>query len=353
MEWGSAPSFHREAVAELLSMVAQDPAFGETTRKDLFPLGLEFRNGQDVLSLYSVHPKPWCVPTTHESQAMVRHMPLAPYWGPRERVRDQTRYYISAASQASAFLARLTPQVRTSTRHLELHELHASVAYPECHARALIPFAVENSKLDIVRRVSLWNNVLASHHLRDYEKHRYGHGEGRTPMRDMHATEVTSTLAPWLTEVLALERAGMPPKAFSLVLEGEKDSMQPIFDILLEDASWQDALEQFPGKDIGSVYEMKRTGTGYKGFVSYFFDDLPKLMKNIIHGTAPVTFDHCSGRVWDVQNILTMNNTCHSMADWNKKWRSLRNRDVAPSLPDTWCTILGKYVCEDEEARSM
>ena len=71
MEWGSAPSFHREAVAELLSMVAQDPAFGETTRKDLFPLGLEFRNGQDVLSLYSVHPKPWCVPTTHESQAMV------------------------------------------------------------------------------------------------------------------------------------------------------------------------------------------------------------------------------------------------------------------------------------------
>ena len=87
-------------------------------------------------------------------------------------------------------------------------------------------------------------------------------------MRDMHATEVTSTLAPWLTEVLALERAGMPPKAFSLVLKGEKDSMQPIFDILLEDASWQDALEQFPGKDIGSVYEMKRTGTGYKGFVS-------------------------------------------------------------------------------------
>ncbi|CAN9291490.1 unnamed protein product [Alternaria alternata] len=147
-------------------------------------------------------------------------------------------------------------------RHLELHELHASVAYPECHAKALIPFAVENSKLDIVRRVSFWNSVLASHHLRDYEKHRYGHGEGRTPMGDMYATEVTSTLALWLTEVLALERAGMPPKTFSVVFGGEKDYMQPIFDILLEDASWQDALEQFLGKDIGSVYELERTGTG-------------------------------------------------------------------------------------------
>ncbi|CAN9338612.1 unnamed protein product [Alternaria alternata] len=340
VEWGSALSLHRDAVAELLSMVAQNPAFDEAIRRGLLAYGFEFRDGQDVLSLHSIHSEPWCIPTTHEIQAMVQCMPLLLYWEPRERVRQRTKYYVSAASQASGFRARLTPQLRSSIRRLELHELHASIAYPECHARALIPFAVENPKLNIVRRVSLWNNALASQHLRDFEYQRYGHSEGRPPMSDMNATKVTSTLAVWLTEVLALERAGMPHKTFSLVFEGKKDSMQPVFDILVEDASWQDALEQWPGRHIGSVFDPER----YKGFGSYFFKELPELMRNIIHDTGSVTFNHCSGRVWDTQKILTMNDGCYNMVDWHRKWESLRSHDVAPSLPYTWYAILEGYI---------
>ncbi|CAI9636443.1 hypothetical protein GT037_004129 [Alternaria burnsii] len=353
VEWGSAPSVHHDAIAELLSMVAQNPAFGQAIREELFDHGCEIRDGQDVLSLYSLRPKPWCAPNAHEIQTMVQHMPSYRHPSIDERVRDQTRYSVSAASLASEFLSTLTQRSRSSIRHLELHELHASFAYSECHARALIPFVIENPKLKIVRRVDLWNNVLASQHLRDFEWRRYICSKGRTPIGDMDADEVTRTLALWLTEALALEPAGMPPKTFSLAFQGEKDSMQPIFDILLEDASWQAALEKFPGKEIGSVDELERSGTGYRGFSSYFFDELPELMRHIINGTAPVTFDYCSGLVWDVRNILTMNNTCHGMADWNKKWRSLRYRKVTPSLPHTWQTILENYVCKDEEARSM
>jgi hypothetical protein len=351
VEWGFDRFFHHDAIAELFSMVARNPAFGKAMRREFSHNGQEFRDDQDVLSLYSFYPKPWCVPNAHEIQTMMQHMPSYRHPSSHDRIRDQTRYYISAASQASEFLSKLTRPIRSSIRHLELHELHASFAYPECHARALIPFAIENPKLNIIRRVSLWNNVLASQHLRDDEWYGYILSRRRMPIGDMDAKAVTNTLAPWLTEVLALEPAGMPPKAFSMVFEGEKDSMQPIFDILVEDASWQDALELWPGRHIVSNEIL--SGTSYKDFSSYWFKELPELLRDIIHGTGPITFDHCSGRDWNAQNILTMNINCHSMEDWDMRWLLLRSRKVAPSLPHTWHTMLEKYVCEDENARSV
>ena len=350
LEWGFNPFSHHDAIAELLSMIARNPAFGKAIREDLFQVGYEFCDGQDASTLYSLHPKPWCIPNAHEIQTMVQHILSCRYPSAPNRVRDQTRYYVSAASQASEFLSNLPRQIRSSIRHLELHELHASFTYPECHARALIPFAIENPKLNIIRRVSLWNNVLASYRLNDSEWYRYIYSERRASIGDMDVKAVTITLAPWLTEVLAPGSAGMPPKTFSLVFEGKKDSMQPIFDILVEDASWQDALELWPGRHI--VPNGRWRPTSYKGFASYCFKELPELMRDIIYGTGPITFDHCSGRDWNAQNILTMNSNCQSMEDWDMKWFSWRYRKFAPSLPHTWHTMLEKYVCEDEEARS-
>jgi hypothetical protein len=123
VHWGFDRFFHHDAIAELFSMVARNPAFGKAMRREFFHHGQEFRDDQDVLSLYSFHPKPWCVPNAHEIQTMVQHMPSYRHPSSHNRIRDQTRHYISAASQASGFLSKLTRQIRSSVTWLASERL--------------------------------------------------------------------------------------------------------------------------------------------------------------------------------------------------------------------------------------
>ncbi|CAN9397491.1 unnamed protein product [Alternaria alternata] len=347
-EWDLAPSIHREAVAELLSMVTENPVFSKVTRRALSQISYKFQEDQNVTDLYSPHPKPWCLPSKHEVAALEKRLPLRGTWPAREPVRDSTRYYTSAASQAARFLLSLSTQNRAHIRNIELHEKHACIAYSECHARALIPYVVENPNLKVVRRVDLWNTVLASERLSRLETHRCGFGRGRTPLEDMERMDVTRSVVPWLMEASALASMGMPIKSFSLIFEGETNTIQPVFDMLIEDAIWQDALQQWSGHGIVSS-SAQRNGTGYRSYYCYLFKGYPEMMKDVVNGTGLVSFEHCYAQGWDPERVLSMNSNSQGMHDWWLQWKSSRLLQyVAPPLPRTWQTILTGYLCQDE-----
>ncbi|KAI4695943.1 uncharacterized protein J4E88_000113 [Alternaria novae-zelandiae] len=348
-DWGQAPSFHRDTIDELLNLVAQTPAVGELTRKVLERQGFRFRHEQNVASLYQLHPIAWRLPNKQESKIVEDQSPIGPHNPWRERVRDRTRYYISAASQAADFLSKLQQQHRVHIRSVDLHETHAAISYPECHARALIPFAIENPKLKIIRYADLWGGVLTSLQSARFEEHRSDPGQGVGPMRTMYAWELTKTIAPWLMEAMALHPAGMPAKCFTLVFKGEPELMQPILDIVIEDAAWQDALqtksdrqEQPPVPD--------RSGTGYKRHSCYQFEGFPGLMRDVIAGNGSIQFNNCSAQGWDIEELFEANPGCSDTADWNEAWQSMRLQAVVPPAPQTWDAILSDYVQEKDDA---
>ena len=301
-----------------------------------------------MTDLYSPHPKPWCLPSKHEVAALEKRLPLRGTWPAREPVRDSTKYYTSAASQAARFLLSLSRQNRAQIRNIELHEKHACIAYSECHARALIPYAAGNPNLRIVRRVDLWNTVLASERLSRLETHRCSFGRGRTPLEDMERMDVTRSVVPWLMEASALASIGTPIKSFSLIFEGETNAIQPVFDMLIEDAIWQDALQQWSGHGIVPS-SAQRNGTGYRSYYCYLFKGYPEMMKDVVNGTGLVSFEHCYAQGWDPERVLSMNSNCQGMHDWWLQWKSSRLLQyVAPPLPRTWQTILTGYLCQDE-----
>ncbi|KAI4619311.1 uncharacterized protein J4E87_007561 [Alternaria ethzedia] len=283
--WGQAPSFHRDAIAELLRLVARDPRFGEMSRQVLEDHRFQFSPGQDALSLYSLHPKPWEFLSEHKIKSMEKLLPSELHNPFREHARDRTRYYVSAASQASMFLLQLPQHLRISIRSIALHDTHASVSHPECHARALIRFAIENPKLKIVHRADLWGAVLTSLQSVRYEEYRSGLRRGLGLMRTMKAVDVTRTVGLWMMEALALKSAGMPPESFTLIFEGEAHLMQPIFDIVIEDAAWQEALQNWPGRHV-IPSPPDHSGTGYMRYPCYFFEAFPDLMRDVLAGTG-------------------------------------------------------------------
>ena len=350
--WGLAPSFHRDAIAVLLCMVAQNPAFVKLVSQDLTANRHGLAENTIVQRMYSLHPKPWWLPSRDDVAAMERKMPRGWVPMPREPVRDSTRYYISAASQALGFLSQLPSHIRTGVRHLELHELNASIAYPECHVRGLIPYSIENPNLKIFRRVDLWKTVLASQQLPRHEYQRYSSGFIRSSLANLEGKDVSMTVAPWFQEASALETAGMPPNVFTLTFEGKADFMQPIFDILTEDASWQDALQQWTRRDVVSPFVREQAGTigeGYKRCDCYFFDEFPDLMKNVIMGAGSVEFKNCYAQAWNVEQIIVRNSNCQGVWEWWMQWQGLRRFQViVPPLPCTWDTILKEHVCEED-----
>lgn len=73
---------------------------------------------------------------------------------------DWIKYTYSASSAAIRFFKSLSPRTRARMRTVVLREVYESVAFPEDHARGLIPFCIENGQLRVKRYVNLWQNAL-------------------------------------------------------------------------------------------------------------------------------------------------------------------------------------------------
>jgi hypothetical protein len=100
---------------------------------------------------------PWTIPSVTDIEALRRLVKGRPesygYW-------DRKVYRVSAAALAIHFLDSLSSDARLQVRNITLLEDRLAIAFPECHARGLIPLAKENPQLRIERCVNLWRNAF-------------------------------------------------------------------------------------------------------------------------------------------------------------------------------------------------
>ena len=189
------------------------------------------------------------------------------------------KHRFSAAAVAISFLHSLPQSTLLQIRYISLHEDRESISYAPCHAMGLIHFCKTNTKLRITRVVDVWRNALpagSDYHLGDvplyslvhpdmlslFEYEDNNEGKDRTNWRNpytdwldfmppedkdqLHAPEISTSFSVWIEEALALFDAGMPVNAFSLVFDGEitVERSSEVFEIVIQDAVWQEAVDE-------------------------------------------------------------------------------------------------------------
>ncbi|KAK4199463.1 hypothetical protein QBC40DRAFT_349365 [Triangularia verruculosa] len=174
-------------------------------------------------------------------------------WGARAKARA------SAAAVAIRFLQSY-PRARNDLRRIVVDEDHEASAFPECHAKGLIPFCRENQHLRVERRVSLWNSAFHRHYADDgWSAVHWFTTTPRNTLGDypgLDANAVSENIAVWLEEASVLCEAGMPRDVFTLILDGRPAPAQAtrIFqEVVQRDAAWQLAAEaRFLGENLNT-----------------------------------------------------------------------------------------------------
>lgn len=260
--FNSGPAAQRPSFPprEILALDSEFPAWSIPTDDDLSKLSGPYDKK-------TTEEDEWGNNYCHAS----RQLQMAEFWnGPRYRQVEYAwwpgrqwqsdnrgKYRFSAASVAIKFLASLTSGLRLCLRHIRLLENNTSVAFPESHAHGLINFCVENPKLRVERRVSVWKTIIQqqSHDTRSVVDDLEGIPEAQITDSCNDAgfstVRATNNIALWVMEAASLIPAGMPRDSFSLVLDGAPgdDVFSDIFiKYIQRDAAWQmawqTALEQ-------------------------------------------------------------------------------------------------------------
>jgi hypothetical protein len=119
------------------------------------------------------------------------------------------QWFFSAASLAIRFLGTLHRTQRKHLRTLILDEDDKAVHNPETHARGLIKFCQENSKLRIERRVGFWHHTFPS---------RWGAYLYRSWWQDdsFSFSHFMVPMVEWILETSKLPALGMPPGSYTL-----------------------------------------------------------------------------------------------------------------------------------------
>lgn len=191
----------------------------------------------------------------------------------RCRCRDET--YFSATAVAIQFLERLPPATRMHLRSIVIDEDRKSVADGKTHARGLIPLCRENLKIRIERRV----DVFLQHDLFDR----------------VSLEEGIEEIAPWFSETKFLERLGMPPGSFSLILHGPTPrASQRLSDLLIKIAIW----------DEGCTILKHRMGPSSQ-YVAYpMYRGFADGVKKMVTGEIPARVEADMGHAWDINQLL-------------------------------------------------
>ncbi|KAI0543869.1 hypothetical protein F4679DRAFT_592209 [Xylaria curta] len=226
--WCGVPSITRELLFYAIEVVSK---LGGWLPNELTPPHAILAH--DLLEIQSTY-MPWAIPTENEINYAIRKFDKT-QWTEKEIRIGEIRPF-SAAAVAIKFLHDTPISTRKYIRKIVIHEDRTSVAFPECHAKGLIPFCVENPFLHIERRLDLWRAILRPSH---YYLH-LGSFWGWWPGRDIRDAD---NLARWIVEAIDLFRAGMPEKSFSLVLDGEPalEASSEFFRIVQKAAMWQEA----------------------------------------------------------------------------------------------------------------
>ncbi|KAK1497100.1 hypothetical protein CTAM01_08112 [Colletotrichum tamarilloi] len=252
---------------------------------------------------------------------------------------DGSVYRFSAAASAIRYLKSIPAAMRAQVRKIVLVEDYRSVAHPESHARGLIPFCRENPLLRVERRVNLWRNLFQVDK-RWHTPHQQCERQNRAATRALRSRDITSTVALWVTEALALGPAGMPAASFSLVLDGDPAPQlcARIFQTVVQrDAAWQRAWTESMDRRLVLVHpvldwferrgeDAARAGVHpvsgmYESYLGYFYEGFPEAMRDIARGSSGsvVRCNFDAGEPWDAEKVVRANKMWTS-AQWNEGW---------------------------------
>lgn len=220
---GHAPSILHKALDYTIQLASSHPQFAQISSEcsRMHPrVWDEFM--PDFNTVNSFPYEPWKTPTRDYLQRSVS------FCGSRLWVSDDrwsmmpfsSKLSFSAAAASIQFLESIPASTRAHIRRVVLNEDELSVSNPQCHARGLIPFCQENPRLRIERRANLWKNVFLRPLCQNndsfvLEPVRY---TSKSEVIDQVSATITSSVALWIVEALALIPSGMPADSFSLVL---------------------------------------------------------------------------------------------------------------------------------------
>ncbi|CAH0014963.1 unnamed protein product [Clonostachys rhizophaga] len=279
--WGDVPFSAREAVALTCQLALQ--SMERETIAAVAGYRLDNPNlppHDDPLRILTLDHQPWDIPSKSKLQRLRASLYMPPQgafsWergirndnGIWRNSSQHTRpYHFSAAAVAIHFLQQLSVKQRAHFRNIVLREDSESVAFPACHARGLIPFCQENPCLRIERRVNLIGNVLEV-------------PESLCLARDRFISDMSKALAVWLVEAMDLEPAGMPPNAFSFVLDDDQapDRAMVAFDKVYHRClTWQRHMEseyESGDKDTRRFFQLTKNRL-------YILDGFPRAMEEL------------------------------------------------------------------------
>jgi len=317
--WGMVPSQHRDLVTQVLQQIEKTGAFpgsGLPPDSYLSPL---FRI-QGLRNLSDIVHEPWKVPTEVELNQMEQACPTVR----RMKTDMRPKRCFSAAALAVHFLKSLPESMQSTVTKVCLHEVNIAAAFPECHAKALIPFCVQNPKLRIERHVNLWQYSLPGFFSNIGAMSPVFTLDGLVPTRCfMLRSGITRHVANWIEEALALHAAGMPANSFSLIFSGRPDHVRSVVDVVKEDATWQAALEECvrrksvalpaPGPD--------NFFAGFRGYAIHILDAFPKKMAHVLAGKSFIRFSGVTEELPCVEDTIRDNRDCVTYKDWDRKWK--------------------------------
>jgi hypothetical protein len=301
--WKVVPSVSREILFYAVEVASR---FGCS-----FPEERSFEDAilaHDLLEIQSRHVA-WAIPTEDEINYAIRKCAREQWTNNMTRIGKICPF--SAAAVAIKFLHDTPISTRKYIRRIVIHEDRMSVSYPECHAKGLIPFCLENSFLRIERRVDLWRTVLCPF----------------DSMNNILVAEYwvlgnpvtwSEEVAPWLAEAMDLFRAGMPEKSFSLVLDGNPapQKSSEIFQKIQRDAAWQEAFDEACVRNL-----LPTPSLGQKRTERFYIpEDFPRILMAMTNNES--FFIRCNfniGSSWDIERIIDQNRNC-SLSQWAENW---------------------------------
>ena len=123
-----------------------------------------------------------------------------------------------------------------------IYEDRQSVAFPESHALALIPYCLENPHLRIERLLNVWRNVLPSGYdllLWMAARPEIINMPAHIDCINSESARIGTTFAVWILEAMRLADQGMPLNSFKLVFDGypAPEQSSQIFDLLKNTAA--------------------------------------------------------------------------------------------------------------------
>ncbi|KAH6644509.1 hypothetical protein C7974DRAFT_383690 [Boeremia exigua] len=267
ISYGQPQSIFRDFVDLLFTLLSKHPDWATLTDAEVARASLV-----DADFVGSI-PKSWSVLDREDAERIKKTFYPEEDWSRHYFTMPSEDYAFSATSLAIKWLGSNSFASRNLLRDIELVEAQAAVAFPESHARGLIPYCRENPKLRIRRHANLWKSVFPS-----ASPDRSVPDSWRL-VRGWITDEVTS----WVVEATSLSALGMPANCFNLVLDGAPILAETteIFKVVLEDSAYQAAMDVYFANDLLTDRRWLERRGGIEGWVPNYFEGLPKMIQDL------------------------------------------------------------------------